>query len=158
MRKIILWILFIALCIWLCLWIRIALFVNETYQAVKPFLIIRQKGLSDNFDLHYLVMDSLKTRRYSQLNRHLTSRGQREFNRFVQDWELRLQSLGDLLACEHFQISFRHRTDRGRSFVVAKCRYRFRMKRGVTIVECEQIYENGVWKINSINLKEQDKQ
>ncbi|MDW8086351.1 MAG: hypothetical protein RMI45_08980 [Ignisphaera sp.] len=148
--KRILYVLAAVQAIMLCLWIHIALFVGEVYKGLRPVLEVGQKGVTENMGLSLLVLDTLKTKRYSRLEGYMTPQCRQEFDRFIQDWEHVVHIFGEMRKVEQSNVVLMHRSEQSDSSIISKWKYRIKMERGVAIVHCTLIYKQGNWQIDML--------
>lgn len=149
-RKNIIYVLVVVQVVMLCLWIRIALFMGEVYEGVRPVLEVGQKGVAENAALSMLVLDALKTKRFSQLRGYLTPRCRQKFGRFIEDWERIVHTFGEMRKVEHSDFVLMRSSEQDKSTIISKWQHRVRMEWGVAIVHCTLVYKHGKWQIETL--------
>lgn len=139
----------------LCLCIKIAFLSIEAYRGLRPALTVGQKGLADNLTLHALLLNVLKTRRYSSLKGYLTPQCQQKMSTFIQDWENAVHMYGQVRAFEQSTGSLEYSQGGDQSCIISRWRCRIHLERGTVIVQWTQIYRQGRWLIDAVVVQQE---
>jgi hypothetical protein len=137
----------------LCIWTVIIFSVIDSYRNLRPAFEVGKTGLVQNLFLNTLLLNTLETRRYSQIKGHLTPKFQKEIGIFVEEWERTIQEFGQVRSFEAMVGSLERRSEDDVSVIASEWQCRVHLKDGTVAVRWIQVYHQGTWQIDSVVLQ-----